>query len=136
LPRLLAVGRKTRAKLAAVLHAALLQTVHGLSDSIPSSDDLFKGGSALDLRNGWMISPYCKRKAYVNNAVAIHPIEVPCKLFRTSLETDCFWEAAAFISGIWDTIKGKKEMAKSVEIDVHTFVTSWENKSYGHFAGR
>jgi hypothetical protein len=43
-------------KLAAVLHAALLQTVHELSDDVPGSDDLYKSGSALDLRNGWMVA--------------------------------------------------------------------------------
>ena len=56
LPQLLAVGRRHGVKLAAVLHAALLQTVHELSDDIPGSDDLYKSGSALDLRNGWMVT--------------------------------------------------------------------------------
>jgi hypothetical protein len=115
-------------KLAAVLHAALLQTVHELSDSAPSSDDLYKSGSALDLRNGWMISPYCERKAYVNSAVAIHPIEVPCKMFKTRVEKDSFWEAAAFIGSLWDTIRQTKGMAKTVETDAGAFIRSWENR--------
>lgn len=122
LPKLLAVGRKHGVKLAAVLHAALLQAVHETTDDAPGADDLYKSGSALDLRNGWLLSPYCERKQYVNSAIAIHPIEVPCSIFDRE---NGYWEAAAYISDLWEIIKKKKAMVKTMESDSAAFVESW-----------
>ncbi len=125
LPRLLTVGRRHGVKLAAVLHAALLQAVHETTDDSPGTDDLYKSGSALDLRNGWMLSPYCERKQYVNSAIAIHPIEVPCGFFGRA---EGFWEAAAYIRDLWEGIKRKKEMVTTMESDAAAFVESWGKK--------
>jgi hypothetical protein len=84
--------------------------------------------------NSLKISPYSEHKAYVNSAVAIHPIEVPCLYFsKTKVEKNGFWEAASFISGLWDKIKAKKSMAKSVEADAGAFIKSWENRRWGSF---
>lgn len=114
-------------KLTAVLHAALLKAVYDSVDITPSFEDVFKSGSALDLRNGYMISPYDERKRYVNSAVAIQPIEVPCNLFQTEDELDGFWKAATFIGNQWEVIKKKKNMAKTVEGDAKAFIDSWGN---------
>jgi hypothetical protein len=122
LPKLLDVGRAHHVKLASVLHAALLKSVHETTDATPCAEDFYKSGSALDLRNGWMVSPYDQPKYYVNSAVAIHPIEVPCKLFKNK---GGFWEAASYIGELWEEIKGKKQMAKTVESDAGAFIRNW-----------
>jgi hypothetical protein len=69
-----------------------------------------------------MVSPYAERRAYVNSAVAICPIEVPCELFK---EKSDFWKAAKYVAGLWDEIKVKKQMAKTVEEDAGKFIESW-----------
>jgi hypothetical protein len=74
-----------------------------------------------------MVSPYDQRKAYVNSAVAIHPIEVPCKLFK---EKKDFWEVAAYIGELWEEIKNKKQMAKTVESDAGTFIQNWGKRKW------
>lgn len=71
----------------------------------------------MDLRNGYMIPPYGERYNYVNCAVAIHSIQVPCNLFKNEGKSDDFWKAATFISNQWAIIKKKKGMAKTAEAD-------------------
>lgn len=126
LPKLLNVGRAHHVKLASVLHATLLKSVHETTDSIPGAEDFYKSGSALDLRNGWMVSPFDQKKEYVNSAVAIHPIEVPCSLFKEKAD---FWKVAAYIGELWEEIKGKKQMAKTVEKDAGSFIQNWGRRS-------
>jgi len=75
-----------------------------------------------------MISPYGERNQYVNSAVAIQPIEIPCHLFKTEGKPDDFWRAASFIGSQWEVIKNKKQVAKAVEADAKAFIKSWENR--------
>ncbi len=126
LPEMLAVGRTHGVKLASVLHATLLKSVHETTDSVPNHEDFYKSGSALDLRNGWMISPFDQKKEYVNSAVAIHPIEVPCQLFK---EKKDFWKAAAYVADLWREIQAKKQMAKTVENDAGKFIENWGKRA-------
>lgn len=74
------------------------------------------------MRNGWLRSPFGEKKAYVNSAVAIHPIEVPCHVFDA--ETG-FWDAARRIGGLWDDIKVIRGMADVVERDAGAFIENW-----------
>ena len=115
-------------KLTAVLHAALLKAVYASSDVIPGSEELYKSSSALDLRNGYMIPPYGERRKYVNSAVSIQAIEIPCNLFKTEGKSDDFWKAATFIGNEWNIIKKKRDMAKTVEADAKAFVENFKNK--------
>lgn len=69
-----------------------------------------------------MVSPFDQKKEYVNSAVAIHPIEVPCSLFKEKAD---FWKVAAYIGELWEEIKGKKQMAKTVEKDAGSFIQNW-----------
>lgn len=115
-------------KLTAVLHAALLKAIYDDAVLTPTSDDVYKSGSAQDLRLGHMVAPYGERNEYVNSAVAIQPIEVPCDLFKIRHEVDDFWRAASFIGGQWDIMKEKKQIARMMEADAKIFVNSWENK--------
>jgi hypothetical protein len=56
-----------------------------------------KNGSALNLRNGYMLPEYNENHKYINSAVVIHLIEVPCNLFETDCTDVDFWRAALFI---------------------------------------
>jgi hypothetical protein len=127
LPRLLTAGRGHKVKLAGLLHAALLKAVHETTDGNPTASDFYKSGSALDLRNGWLVDPFGEREKYVNSAIAIHPIEVPCQLF---IEHESIWEAARFIGEIWNTIREKKGMAEQVEADAGAFLKNLGLRRY------
>jgi hypothetical protein len=135
LPRLLDIGRKNGVKLAAVLHAALLKAIYDSSDIKPSPEDVYKSGAPMDLRNGYLVPEYCERTKYVNSAVAIQPIHVPCNLFSTEQgNTDGFWKAAACISNQWDSIKKKKGLGKAVENDAKAMIESRRNTKYVNVA--
>ena len=112
-------------KLAAVLHAALLKAIYDTAEVKPSAEDLYKSGSALNLRNGYMLPEFSGKHKYINSAVAIHPIEVPCNLFENDRTDDDFWRAASFIGNEWETIKNKKNMGKGVESDAKAFLDGW-----------
>src|SRR4051812_17297923 len=75
LPQLLTIGRKHGVKLASLLNAALLKAVTLHTDSPPSNTNVLKTSGAIDLRNGWLQSPYGTRKEYVNLAVAVNQFE-------------------------------------------------------------
>lgn len=123
LPKLLAVGRAHGVKLTSVLHASLLKAIYDSADTKPGSADLYKSGSAMDLRNGYMYPEYCEKKKYVNSAVAIQPIDVPCELFVD----EKFWKAAEYIRDEWAAIQKKRGIAKATERDAKGFVANWEN---------
>lgn len=127
LPQLLSAGRTHNIKLTSLLHAALLLAVHQSqpSDFVPSEEDRYKSGSALDMRNGWLKAPFDERKVYVNSAIAIHPIEVPCRIFDRK---GGFWEAAQYITNLWDEHRNIKGMAETVERDAGTFIGSWGSR--------
>jgi hypothetical protein len=95
-----------------------------------TEEDRYQSGSALDLRNGWMLSPWTDRKQYINAAVAIHPMEVSCSYFLKSpepkSENEQFWSAAKFISNRWAEIVKEKNMVKRVEHDTGIFLENWE----------
>ena len=125
LPALLNVGRKHGVKLTSVLHASLLKAIYDSSDSKPADDDLYKSGSAMDLRNGYMYPEYCEKKKYVNSAVAIQPMDVPCSLFMD--EKSEFWKAAEYIRDEWAGIQKKRGIAKATERDAKGFIANWAN---------
>jgi hypothetical protein len=125
LPRLLNVGRAHGVKLTPVLHASLLKAVYDFADTKPAMDDLYKSGSAMDLRNGYLYPEYCEKRKYVNSAVAIQPIEVPCSLFMA--EGKEFWKAAEYIRDEWAVIQKKSGIAKTTERDAKGFIANWEN---------
>ena len=129
LPQLLIIGRKHGVKLTGILHAAMLKAVYEMSDIKPSSEDVYNSGSPMDLRNGHLISEYCDRTRYVNSAVAIQAMKVPCNLFQTEVEgnDDGFWKAAACISNQWEAIKKKKGLARTVESDAKALIESITN---------
>lgn len=116
-----------RCRLAAILHAALLQAVHVTTDSIPGPDDFYRSRSALDLRNGWMQPPYSEKRQYVNSAFVIHPIEIPCNLYN---QENGFWKAATYISNLWSIVKKKKGMVATMEAEAAAVVESREKQKY------
>lgn len=125
LPRLLTVSRQYKLKLASVMHAALLVAVHQSMDMVPGPDDLFRSGSVLDLRNGWMLPPYSERKAFVNIATSSLPIVVPCALFS---QPKSFWEIARFIANIWAGVSNMKGIAKTMEAGAKAVVEASESR--------
>lgn len=125
LPALLNVGRKHGVKLTSVLHASLLKAIYDSSEAKPADDDLYKSGSAMDLRNGYMYPEYCEKKVYVNSAVAIQPMDVPCSLFMD--EKSGFWKAAEYIRDEWAGIQKKRGIAKATERDAKGFIANWAN---------
>ncbi|KAF8853973.1 hypothetical protein BDZ45DRAFT_806236 [Acephala macrosclerotiorum] len=126
LPRLLAVSRKHELKLASVMHAGLLMAVYQSMDIAPGAEDIFRSGSVLDLRNGWMLQPYSDRKEFVNIATSSLPILVPCALFN---KPDPFWEIARFIAKIWAGVSSMKGIAKTMEAGAKAVVEASENKA-------
>lgn len=123
LPQLQSAGRKHGVKLTGLLHAAMLNAIHNLLDPKPGPEDVFYSGSPMDLRNGHLIPEYCDRAKYVNMAIAIQPIKVPCSMFETvEANKHGLWEAAACISNQWETIKLKKEIARTAESDAKTLI--------------
>ncbi len=118
LPQLLASSRKHRVKLTSHLHATMLKAVYESSETKPSSEEIYYSGSPMDLRNGHLIPEYCDRTRYVNLAIGLQPIKVPCHLFKTEEGSeDGLWKAAACISDQWDEIKNKKGLATMMESD-------------------
>lgn len=123
LPKLLAVGRAHGVKLTSVLHASLLKAIYDSSETKPLADDLYKSGSAMDLRNGYMYPEYCEKRKYVNSAVAIQPMDVPCELFFDG----GFWRAAEYVRDEWGAIQRKRGIAKVTERDAKGFIVNWAN---------
>lgn len=107
-----------------MLHAALLVAVRQSMDIEPTSEDVFRSGSVLDLRNGWMLSPYSDRKEFVNIATSSLPIIVPCALFN---QPNSFWEVAGFIAKIWAGVSGMKGIAKTMEAGAKAVVEASVN---------
>ena len=129
LPRLLAIGRKQGVKLTGILQAAMLKAVYESSDIKPDPEDVYHSGSPMDLRNGHLMSEYCDRTIYVNSAVAIQMMHVPCNLFQTEQgNEDGLWKAAACISNQWETIRKKKGLAKEVDSDAKILIEAVANR--------
>lgn len=126
LPRLLAASRKHGLKLASVMHAGLLVAVYQSMDVVPGGEDIFRSGSVLDLRNGWMLPPYSDRKEFVNIATSSLPILVPCALFN---RPDPFWEIARFIAKVWAGVSNMKGIAKTMEAGAKAVVEASESKA-------
>lgn len=96
-------------------------------DIVPSPEDVFRSGSVLDLRSGWMVPPYSERKEFVNIATSSLPIIVPCALFT---QPDSFWEIARFIARIWAGVSNMKGIAKTMEAGAKAVVEASENKEW------
>ncbi|KUJ07392.1 uncharacterized protein LY89DRAFT_743015 [Mollisia scopiformis] len=126
LPRLLDASRQHGLKLASVMHAALLTAVHQSTDVEPGPEDVFRSGSVLDLRNGWMSQPYSNRRVFVNIATSSLPIVVPCALFK---DPSSFWEVARFIAKVWAGVSSMKGIARTMEAGAKAVVEASENKS-------
>ena len=107
----------------------MLKAVYQMSDIKPSSEDVYTSGSPMDLRNGHLIPEYCDRTRYVNSAVAIQAMKVPCILFQPEEKDnqDGFWKAAACISSQWEAVKKKKGLAQAVESDAKRLIESITN---------
>lgn len=128
LPNLLNVGRAHGVKLTSVLHASLLKAIYDSAETKPASDDLYKSGSAMDLRNGYMYPEYCEKRKYVNSAVAIQPMDVPCSLFMGETgDGKEFWKAAEYVRNEWAGIQKKRGIAKATERDAKGFIANWAN---------
>ena len=98
--------------------------VHQSMDMAPSLDDVFRSGSVLDLRNGWMLPQYSERKEFVNIATSSLPIIVPCALFS---QPNSFWKIARFIAKIWAGVSNMKGIAKTMEAGAKAVVEASEN---------
>jgi hypothetical protein len=132
LPQLLQVGRKHGVKLTGVLHAAMLKAVYDSSEIKPSSEDAYSSGTPMDLRNGWLIPEYCDRAKYVNSAIGLQVMNVPCKLFQTEeSDGDGVWKAATYINSQWEVIKNKRGLVRSVESHAGALIDSWTKKYVG-----
>jgi hypothetical protein len=128
LPKLLNVGRVHGVKLTSVLHASLLKAIYDSADVKPAADDIYKSGSAMDLRNGYMYPEYCEKRKYVNSAVAIQPIDVPCSCFIAEKDkANEFWKVAEYIRDEWTGIQKKRGIAKAAERDAKGFIANWAN---------
>ncbi|KAH7333439.1 hypothetical protein BKA65DRAFT_564743 [Rhexocercosporidium sp. MPI-PUGE-AT-0058] len=121
LRQLLTAGRKHGVKITAILHAALLQAVHETTDTVTGPEDFYKSRSAMDLRNGWMPPPFNEKRHYVNCAVVMHPIEVPCKLFS---RRNSFWDAVTYTANLWEVAKKQKGMVATIEAEAGAFIES------------
>ncbi len=132
LPNLKAACRQHHVKLTSVLHAAMLKATYEISPIEPSPEDVYQSGSVLDLRNGYLLPEYCDRGKYVNLAVAIQQIKVPCSLFPNGQQNieQAFWRAAQCISDQWETIKMKKDMAKTAQSDARKLVDALKGRMY------
>lgn len=85
----------------------------------------------MDLRNGHMLPEYCDRDKYVNLAVAIQTIKVPCSLFEDGQNTkDQFWKAAQCISHQWEVIKAKKGLARTAQSDAKRLIERLKGTMY------
>lgn len=102
-----------------MLHAALLQAVFKTTDTVPGPNDIFGSRSAIDLRNGWMPPPYNEKRQYVNSAIVIQPIEVPCLLFA---QENGYWEAAKYIAKLWEVARERKGMVAAIESEAAAFL--------------
>ena len=115
-------------KLTSILHTAMLKAVYEISEVKPSSEDIYASGSPMDLRNGHLLPEYCDRTRYVNSAVAIQSIKVPCALIQTrQVNQNGFWNAAQCISSQWEAIKTKKGLARTAENDAKALIQSVMN---------
>ncbi len=129
--QLKAASRKYGVKITGILHAAMLKAVYEMSDTKPSAQEIYHSGSPMDLRNGHLLPEYCDRTKYVNLAVAIQSINVPCILFKTDQgNEEQFWKTAACISNQWEAIKSKKDLAKTAESDAKALVESLISNRY------
>ncbi|KAG4417975.1 hypothetical protein IFR04_008869 [Cadophora malorum] len=126
LPALLTVGRLHGVKLAAMLHSALLQAVYKITDTVPGPEDIFGSRSAIDLRNGWMPPPYNEKRQYVNSAIVIQRIEVPCLLFS---QENGFWEASKYIAKLWEAVRERKGMVATIESEAAAFLGAIKQQS-------
>ena len=85
----------------------------------------------MDLRNGWMPPPYNEKGQYVNSAVVIQPIEVPCHLFN---DRNSFWEAARYIAKIWDVARKRKGMVATIESEAGAFLKAKKRDRHVDFS--
>ena len=102
-----------------MLHSALLQAVYKITDTVPGPEDIFGSRSAIDLRNGWMPPPYNEKRQYVNSAIVIQRIEVPCLLFS---QENGFWEASKYIAKLWEAVRERKGMVATIESEAAAFL--------------
>jgi hypothetical protein len=110
-------------KLTALLQAAMLQAVHNSADPKPSLEEIYKNSAAIDLRTNHLIPPFNERNKYINNAVTLETIEIPCKLF----ESNDFWPLVSHLADQWATIKSKTGFAKVSETDAQNFLGALDN---------
>jgi hypothetical protein len=120
LARTISAGRQYGVKLTALLQAALMQAVYNSADVKPSSKEEYNNTSAIDLRTNTLIAPFNERNVYVNLAVAVENIKIPCKLF----EINDFWSIASHIAGQWMAIKDKGTSSITGEIIAQTMLKS------------
>jgi hypothetical protein len=123
LSNLLTVARMHGVKLTALLQAAMLQAVHNSADPQPGLEDIYKNSAAIDLRTNHLISPFNERNKYINNAVSLQNIEIPCKLF----ESNDFWTLVSHVANQWAIVKSKSGFAKISETDAQNFLGALNN---------
>ena len=109
-----------------MLHSALLQAVYKITDTVPGPEDIFGSRSAIDLRNGWMPPPYNEKRQYVNSAIVIQRIEVPCLLFS---QENGFWEASKYIAKLWEAVRERKGMVATIESEAAAFLGAIKQQS-------
>lgn len=103
----------------------MLKAVYDISDVKPISQDIYYSGSPMSLRNGHLLPEYCNSYKYVNLAVAIQSIGVPCKFFGVNESgQDRIWEAALCIQQQWEDIKLRKDLAMKGDSDAKRLVES------------
>jgi hypothetical protein len=110
-------------KLTAILKAAMLRAVYNSADVKPNSEDIYRNSAAIDLRTNHLIAPYGEHNKYVNNAVTLDTIQIPCRLF----ESNDFWIVATHLSDQWAIIKSKKGLGKVGEADAQSFIGALKN---------
>jgi hypothetical protein len=110
-------------KLTALLQAAMLQAVYNLADPKPSLEEICKNSAAVDLRTNHLISPFNERNKYINNAITLETIDIPCKLFKSN----DFWPLASHLADQWATIKRKTRFAEVSEADAQSLVGTLKN---------
>ena len=106
----------------------MLKALYEMNDVKPGPEDIFNSGSPMDLRNGYLLPEYCDRTRFVNSAVAIQPMKIPCKLFQTDESNkEGFWGVAQCISKQWEAVKTKKGLARTADADAKVLIESIKN---------
>lgn len=107
-----------------MLHATMLKTIYDLAEVKPGAEDVYQSGAPMDLRNGYLLPEYSVQGKFVNSAVAIQPINVPCSLYGEG-DIEGLWAAAKCVNDQWAAVRGVKGIGKKVEASTKGIISAF-----------